>query len=442
MRYSLGRTFWVAQCGGASGGKESKFKLKGFEWRPVEDLQVHSSPVSLHLGASNESSGLHDLWQGFDMLGQELGMMLVSDEPGERERPRTKMSLRKIFDLRLRSCVPVIMQAHLEWSPRNVDPSHHVELSTIQQPSRFSIDIACHHEARVAAGKLGNCEAEERRRLVKTDIPAIVADGPHCKGIPYPNHPLPLVCSYPPPNVEKHQSMDKGPTNNTHVARRHTAQRPRTENVLVELETIGSTVIGGGNCASGLLPVASRKAAGIIYSQRIGGTSGGARRPPPSPPLPTPWNEEVLIQSQGQTPDVHRVVPMHQAIALLVGTPAKKEGGHDNAIRLQLGCSEMLVKGSPVVSSPNIMKVSLRTLKRDRLAPQASREHKFPCLRAGVALVVVLVESAGEKGPIAPAKEGINTWTSLSPSPRIESLSAARQLSPLPKEAGSRGDLV
>ncbi|KAH6888274.1 hypothetical protein BKA70DRAFT_1409532 [Coprinopsis sp. MPI-PUGE-AT-0042] len=250
-----------------------------------------------------------------------------------------------ISDLTFENCVPVIMQgtsANSEWSPRNVDPSRHVELSTIQQPSGFSIDIACHHEAGVAAGKLGNCEVEERRRLVETDIPAIVADGPHCKGIPYPNHPLPLVCSYPPPNVEEHQSMDKGPTNTTQVARRRTAQRPRTENVLVELETIGSAVIGGGNRASGLLPVAGHKAVGIIHeffidiliarperpfvdSQRIGGTSGGARRPPPSPPLPTPWNEEVLIQSQGQTPDVHRVVPMHRATALLVGTPAKKE---------------------------------------------------------------------------------------------------------------------
>ncbi|KAH6907105.1 hypothetical protein BKA70DRAFT_1492029 [Coprinopsis sp. MPI-PUGE-AT-0042] len=85
------------------------------------------------------------------------------------------------------------------WSPKNVtDPSHHGEFSMTQQPG-FSIDIASHHEAGVAAEKLERCEAEERRRLGETDIRAIIADEPHCKGIPYHNRPLPLNRNPRPP---------------------------------------------------------------------------------------------------------------------------------------------------------------------------------------------------------------------------------------------------
>ncbi|KAH6893955.1 hypothetical protein BKA70DRAFT_1532709 [Coprinopsis sp. MPI-PUGE-AT-0042] len=86
--------------------------------------------------------------------------------------------------------------ANSKWPPSKVtDPSHHVELSTTQQPSGFSINIASYHEAGAATEKLERCEAEERQRLVETDILAIVADGPHCKGVPHSNHPLTLVCS-------------------------------------------------------------------------------------------------------------------------------------------------------------------------------------------------------------------------------------------------------
>ncbi|KAH6888271.1 hypothetical protein BKA70DRAFT_1235637 [Coprinopsis sp. MPI-PUGE-AT-0042] len=126
--------------------------------------------------------------------------------------------------------------ANSEWSPRNVEPSHHGELSTIQQPSELSIDIASHHKAGVTVEKLELCEAEDPGGL----SPIYGRGG-------------------------------RPTTSRSHV------DAQETENVFVELETIGSAVIGVGNRACGMLPGSDFKAAVIIQSQRMNGTGGVSR---------------------------------------------------------------------------------------------------------------------------------------------------------------------
>ncbi|KAH6893958.1 hypothetical protein BKA70DRAFT_1570710 [Coprinopsis sp. MPI-PUGE-AT-0042] len=155
-----------------------------------------------------------------------------------------------------------------------------------------------------------------------------------------------------------HRSLISGQSGRPTTSKSHVDVEEK-ENVLVELETIGSAVICVRNRAFCLLPAAVHKAVGIIPSQhgwdrrgsaplgfgstpnaneapsiqiKSGERCTGALRPrhPAITPPTIPWNEDVPIQSQDQTSDINRGVANASDNSLVDWETGRNEGGHDS----------------------------------------------------------------------------------------------------------------